>query len=139
MNYWILKSEPDVYGYETLEKDKKGVWDGVRNYQARNNLKAMKIGDLALFYHSNIGKEVVGIIKITKESYQDPTTTDTNWVVVEVEPFRKLKKAVPLSAIKNEPMLQDILLVRNGRISVSQLKKEEFDRIIELSEVTPFG
>lgn len=132
-NYWILKSEPDVYSYDTLQKDGMGIWDGVRNYQARNNLKAMKVGDLALFYHSNIGKEVVGIAKITKESYQDPTTEDKNWVVVEVEPVEKLKKPVTLSAIKKDDMLSQIMLVRNGRLSVIPLKKEEFDRILALS------
>jgi len=134
MNYWILKSEPDVYSYETLENDKKGVWDGVRNYQARNNLRAMKVGDLAFFYHSNIGKEVVGIVQISKESYQDPTTTNANWVVVEVIPINRLRKKITLAVLKNDDMLKHILLVRNGRLSVSPLKKEEFDRIVGLSE-----
>jgi predicted RNA-binding protein with PUA-like domain len=132
MNYWLVKSEPDVYGFDTLLKDKKGVWDGVRNYQARNNLQAMKIGDLLLFYHSNIGKEVVGIAKVIKEHYQDPTTDDTRWVVVDVAPVEKLKKPVSLETIKSDPSLQNIHLVRQGRLSVMPLKKEEFDRILEL-------
>ena len=83
MNYWLVKSEPYKYPYEQLVKDKKAVWDGVRNYQARNNMRAMKKGDMVLFYHSNEGKAIVGIAKVLKESYQDPTTDDTNWVVVE--------------------------------------------------------
>lgn len=135
MNYWLLKSEPDVYGFDTLIKDGKGVWDGVRNYQARNNLKAMKKGDLALFYHSNIGKEVVGIMEITKEAYQDPTTDNTNWVVVEVKPIEKLKKTVTLEQIKADEQLQNILLIRHSRLSVMPIKKEEFDRIMYLSSI----
>ncbi len=133
MNYWLIKSEPDVYGYDTLLKDGKGTWDGVRNFAARNNLKGMKTDDLALFYHSNIGKEVVGIAKIIKEYYQDPTTEDPNWVAVDVAPFQKLKTPVTLEKIKKDEQLKDIMLVRLGRLSVMPLKKEEFDRIIELS------
>lgn len=133
MNYWILKSEPDVYSFDKLVNEKKGTWDGVRNYQARNNLKAMKIGDLGLFYHSNIGKEVVGIIKISKESFQDPTTIDPNWVAVEVEPVEKLARPVSLATIKADEMLNQILLVKNGRLSVIPIKEEEFQRILALS------
>lgn len=135
MNYWLLKSEPDVYGFDTLIKDGKGVWDGVRNYQARNNLRAMKKGDLALFYHSNIGKEVVGIMEITKEAYQDPTTDNANWVVVEVKPIEKLKKTVTLEQIKADEQLQNIPLIRHSRLSVMPIKKEEFDRIVFLSSI----
>lgn len=132
MNYWLVKSEPDVYSYDTLLKDGKGTWDGVRNYQARNNLKEMKTGDLMLFYHSNIGKEVVGIARIIKEHYQDPTTDDTRWVVVDVAPFKKLDKPVSLIDIKANENLQQIHLVRQGRLSVMGLKKEEFDLIVLL-------
>ena len=132
MNYWLVKSEPDVYSYDTLVKAGKGTWDGVRNYAARNNLKGMKTGDLLLFYHSNIGKEVVGIAKVIKEFYQDPTTEDPAWVVVDVTPFKKLSKPVTLQTIKADPRLQDVFLVKQGRLSVMPLKKEEFDIILEL-------
>lgn len=117
-----------------MKKDKKTFWDGVRNYQARNNLKDMKKGDLCLFYHSNEGKEVVGIVKVVKEHYQDPTTDDSNWVVVDVAPFKALKKPVTLEQIKADPRLSNIALVRQGRLSVMGLSKEEFDTILELSE-----
>ena len=92
MNYWLVKSEPFKYSWEQFEKDKTTFWDGVRNYQARNNLREMKKGDLVLWYHSNEGKEIVGIAKVAKESYQDPTTEDPNWVVVDLKCFKKLKK-----------------------------------------------
>ena len=134
MNYWLVKSEPFKYSWEQFEKDKQTFWDGVRNFQARNNLKAMKKGDLVLWYHSNEGKEVVGIAKVVKEFYQDPTTDDTNWVVVDLKPHKKLKKTVTLEQIKADERLQNIALVRQGRLSVSPLKPEEFDVIIELSE-----
>jgi len=134
MNYWLVKSEPFKYSWEQFEKDKKTFWDGVRNYQARNNLKSMKKGDLVLWYHSNEGKEVVGIAKVVKEFYQDPTTEDTNWVVVDLAPFKKLKKTVTLEQIKEDNRLQNIALVRQGRLSVSSLKAEEFDAILDLSE-----
>lgn len=134
MNYWLVKSEPFKYSWEQFEKDKKTFWDGVRNYQARNNLKAMKKGDLVLWYHSNEGKEVVGIAKVVKEFYQDPTTTDPNWVVVDLAPFKKLKNTVTLEQIKTDKRLQNIALVKQGRLSVSPLKAEEFDTILALSE-----
>lgn len=134
MNYWLVKSEPFKYSWEQFEKDKKTFWDGVRNYQARNNLKAMKKGDLVLWYHSNEGKEVVGIAKVVKEFYQDPTTTDPNWVVVDLAPFKKLKNTVTLEQIKADKRLQNIALVKQGRLSVSPLKAEEFDTILALSE-----
>lgn len=133
MNYWLVKSEPFKYSWEQFEKDKKTFWDGVRNYQARNNLKAMKKGDLVLWYHSNEGKEVVGIAKVVKEFYQDPTTEDPNWVVVDLAPFKKLKKTVTLEQIKEDSRLQNIALVRQGRLSVSSLLAEEFDAILDLS------
>jgi predicted RNA-binding protein with PUA-like domain len=133
MNYWLVKSEPFKYSWEQFEKDKKTFWDGVRNYQARNNLKAMKKGDLVLWYHSNEGKEVVGIAKVVKEFYQDPTTEDPNWVVVDLAPFKKLKKSVTLEQIKEDSRLQNIALVRQGRLSVSSLLAEEFDAILDLS------
>lgn len=134
MNYWLMKSEPDVYSFDKLVRDKKGIWDGVRNYQARNNLKEMKKGDLALFYHSNIGKEVVGIVKIIKENYPDPTIDDARWVAVEVEPVKKLKTPVTLQKIKSDAVLQQIGLIKQSRLSVIKLKKEEFDYILLLGE-----
>lgn len=134
MNHWLIKSEPFKYSWAKMLEDKKTFWDGVRNYQARNNLREMKKGDLCLFYHSNEGKEVVGIVKVVKEHYQDPTTDDTNWVVVDVSPVKSLKKPVTLAQIKAEPRLSQIGLVRQGRLSVVGLTKEEFDVILELSQ-----
>ena len=132
MNYWLVKSEPHKYSWEKFNEDKRTFWDGVRNYQARNNLKAMKEGDLVLFYHSNEGKCVVGIAKVVQEFYQDPTTEDPNWVVVDLVPVESLKKPVTLEQIKADERLTDIGLVRQGRLSVMALKPEEFDRIVEL-------
>jgi predicted RNA-binding protein with PUA-like domain len=133
MNHWLVKSEPFKYSWDKFNEDGQTFWDGVRNYQARNNLRDMKLGDLVLFYHSNEGKEVVGIAKVIKESYQDPTTTDPNWVVVDLAPVEALKKPVTLERIKADERLQDLSLVRQGRLSVMPLKAEEFDRILELA------
>lgn len=133
MQYFLVKSEPFKYSWEQFLIDKSTFWDGVRNYQARNNLKAMEKGDLVLFYHSNEGKEVVGVAKVIKTFYQDPTTDDEKWVAVDLEPLETLKKPVTLEQIKKDEFLQDIALVRQGRLSVMPLKKEEFDRILELS------
>lgn len=132
MNYFLVKSEPFKYSWEQFNKDGQTFWDGVRNYQARNNLKAMKEGDLVLFYHSNEGKEVVGVAKVVNEFYQDPTTEDKNWVVVDLSPVETLKKPVTLETIKADEFLQNIALVKQGRLSVMPLKQEEFDRILEL-------
>ncbi|GEM65653.1 MULTISPECIES: EVE domain-containing protein [Sphingobacterium] len=132
MNYFLVKSEPFKYSWEQFNKDGQTFWDGVRNYQARNNLKAMKEGDLVLFYHSNEGKEVVGIAKVVKEYYQDPTTEDPKWVVVDLAPVETFKKSVTLEQIKADEFLQDVALVRQGRLSVMPLKAEEFDRIVAL-------
>jgi predicted RNA-binding protein with PUA-like domain len=132
MNYFLVKSEPFKYSWDKFNQDKRTFWDGVRNYQARNTLKEMKVGDLVLFYHSNEGKEVVGVAKVVKEFYQDPTTDDTNWVVVDLSPVETLKKPVTLEVIKADERLANIALVKQGRLSVMPLKKEEFDRILEL-------
>lgn len=133
MNYWLIKSEPFKYSWDDFVKQGVGMWDGVRNYAARNNLMAMKVDDLALFYHSNEGVEVVGIAKVVKEHYPDPTTDDTRWVVVDFSPVEKLPKTVPLSIIKADSRLQDMELIRLSRLSVQKVKKEEFDIILSLA------
>lgn len=132
MNYFLVKSEPFKYSWTQFNIDGETFWDGVRNYQARNNLKAMKEGDLVLFYHSNEGKEVVGVAKVIREYYQDPTTEDTKWVVVDLAPIETFKNPVTLETIKADAFLQNVALVRQGRLSVMPLKVEEFDRIVEL-------
>ncbi len=132
MNYWLIKSEPHKYSWDKFTQDGKTFWDGVRNYQARNNLREMKEGDLVLFYHSNEGKEVVGIAKVVGEAYQDPTTDDTNWVVVDFAPVEPLNKSVTLAQIKADEQLKNINLVRQGRLSVVSIRPEEFDRIVEM-------
>jgi predicted RNA-binding protein with PUA-like domain len=132
MNHWLVKSEPVKYSWEKFLSEGRTFWDGVRNYQARNNLREMKEGDLVLYYHSNEGKAVVGIAKVVKSFYQDPTTSDPNWVVVDLAPVESLKNPVTLEQIKADPQLKDIGLVRQGRLSVMGMKKEEFDRILEL-------
>lgn len=134
MNYWLMKSEPGTYSWDDLVKDKKTFWDGVRNYQARNNMKEMKVGDLALFYHSVNEKAVIGIAKIVKEHYQDPTTDDDRWVVVDVAPYQPLKRPVKLEEIKADQRLAQMVLVKNSRLSVQPVKKEEFDIILGMSE-----
>jgi len=133
MNYWLIKSEPEKYSWDKFVADGRTFWDGVRNYAARNNLRDMREGDLAFFYHSNEGKEIVGIAKVVKEAYQDPTTEDTNWVVVEFSPVEKLNKPVTLAQIKADEMLKDIQLVRLSRLSVASIKPEEFDYILKLA------
>lgn len=132
MNYFLVKSEPFKYSWQQFNEDGETFWDGVRNYQARNNLKAMKKGDMVLYYHSNEGKEVVGIAKVIKEYYQDPTTDDERWVAVDLAPLESLKQPVTLAQIKADPFLSEMALVKQGRLSVMPLKKEEFDRVIEL-------
>ncbi len=134
MNYWLVKSEPGEYSYQQLEKDGKTMWDGVRNYAARNNLRLMKKGDLVLFYHSVNDKEVVGICKVEKEHYPDPTATKGDWSVVDVVPVKPLNKPVSLKQIKAEPSLQNIGLVRIGRLSVMPLEKEEFMTILKMGQ-----
>ncbi|MFY7889762.1 MAG: EVE domain-containing protein [Spirosomataceae bacterium] len=133
MNYWLVKSEPFKYSWDDFVNQGVGVWDGVRNYQARNNLKAMQVDDLVLFYHSNEGLDVVGVAKVVKEAYQDPTTEDTRWVVVDLVPVEKLPKSVTLKQIKADERLQDIGLIKQSRLSVSAIKATEFDVILELA------
>lgn len=134
MNYWLIKSEPNTYSYDDLVKKGKDHWDGVRNYAARNHMKAMKKGDLAFFYHSVDDKEIVGIAECVTEFYQDPTTDDDRWVVVDFAPKQKLKKPVSLEEIKKEPALANMTLLRISRLSVQPVTKEEFDYILKMSE-----
>lgn len=134
MAYWLIKSEPFKYSWEQFEKDGKTFWEGVRNYGARNNLRSMKKGDLAFWYHSNEGMEIVGIAEVVKESYQDPTTDNPAWLVVDFKPYKKLKKAVTLSTIKNDPRLQQMDLVRLGRLSVQTVKEDEWKIVMALAE-----
>jgi predicted RNA-binding protein with PUA-like domain len=134
MNYWLVKSEPFKYSWDQFVKDKVTFWDGVRNYAARNNLRAMKKGDIVFFYHSNEGLEIVGLATVAKEAYQDPTTTDPNWVAVDLKPLKAVKKPVTLAAMKTEKRLANLSLIRLGRLSVSDVKPEEFEVIMEMAE-----
>ena len=133
MAYWLVKSEPFKYSWDQFVKDKITFWDGVRNYGARNNLRAMKKGDEVLFYHSNEGVEIVGIAKVAKEFYQDPTTEEEAWVVVDLKPVRKLKNSVSLDVIKKDGRLINMDLVRLGRLSVQTVKEEEWKIVMELA------
>jgi len=132
MNCWLVKSEPNAFSWQDLLKDKKTIWDGVRNYQARNNLKEMRLGDLILLFHSVKEKQVMGICKVTKEHFPDPTTNDGRWVVVELVPESELPFPVTLEAIKSNPKLQNIALIKQSRLSVMPLTRYEFDTIIEM-------
>ncbi|WP_126971146.1 EVE domain-containing protein [Gynurincola endophyticus] len=131
MAYWLIKSEPFKYSWEQFLKDKKTFWDGVRNYGARNNLKAMKKGDLAFFYHSNEGVEIVGIAEVVKEHYPDPE--DDRWVLVDFKPVKTLKNPVKLAQVKADDRLQDMDLVRLGRLSVQTVKPKEWAVVLELA------
>jgi predicted RNA-binding protein with PUA-like domain len=134
MAYWLVKSEPFKYSWEQFVQDGKTFWDGVRNYGARNNLRAMKIGDLVFFYHSNEGVEIVGIAKVTGEAYQDPTTEEDAWVVVDLKPVKKLKNPVTLQEIKKDSRLQNMALLRLSRLSVQPVTEEEWNIVLEMSE-----
>ena len=137
MNYWLIKSEPGTYSWDDLKKDKKTSWTGVRNYAARNNLQAMKKGDLAFFYHSMGNTDIVGIAKVVKEAYQDPTTKETAWVTVDVAPYKPLKKTVTLQEVKKEPVLEKMDLVRISRLSVQKVTENEFFKICEMGKTEP--
>ncbi|HEY0432750.1 MAG TPA: EVE domain-containing protein [Chitinophagaceae bacterium] len=134
MAYWLVKSEPTAYSWEQLVKDKSTEWTGVRNYAARLHLRAMKKGDQVFFYHSNEGLAIVGIAKVSKEAYQDPTTDDTAWVAVELKPVKKLKHPVLLDIIKKDKRLKEMALVRIGRLSVQPVSAEEWAAVLSLSE-----
>jgi predicted RNA-binding protein with PUA-like domain len=130
---WLVKSEPSVYAFERLLEDKKTAWDGVRNYEARNNLRAMKKGDVLLYYHSNEGKEIVGLAKVARTAYQDPKTEE-DWSAVDVAPVKKLRRPVTLAQIKAHPKLSKMALVKKSRISVVPVTEEELALVLQLAE-----
>ena len=130
--YWLVKSEPFKYSWDDFVKEGQTMWNGVRNYQARNNLRAMAVGDQVLFYHSNEGLCVLGIAEVVTTSYQDPTTEDTNWVVVDLKPIKKLKNPVTLKEMKEEPELENLSLIRQGRLSVCSVTAQEFKLIVKM-------
>ncbi len=132
MNYWLVKSEPFKYSWDQFVKDGRTFWDGVRNYGARNNLRGMKKGDQVLFYHSNEGLAIVGIAEVVKEAYQDPTTEDSNWVVVDLKPVKAIPQPVTLAQIKAEASLKDMDLVRLSRLSVGTVKEREFRKVLAM-------
>ena len=134
MNYWLVKSEPNTWSWSDHVKANVDMWDGVRNYQARNNLMKMKTGDLCFFYHSVYEKKIVGIVKVTKESYQDPTDKLKKFVAVDVEYYKNLKNSVSLEYIKNNKKLNNMPLIKQSRLSVMPIKKTEWDIIIKYSE-----
>ena len=130
MNHWLVKSEPCKYSFDDLLRDGQTFWNGVRNYQARNNLRAMAVGDLALFYHSNEGKEVVGIAQIIKSAYLDSTAEEGDWSMVDVKAVTKFKKSVTLEMIKDEPKLQSLALIKQSRLSVMPVSSGQAKRLI---------
>lgn len=131
MNYWMVKSEPGEYAWDDLVREGKTLWDGVRNYQARNNLQQMQKGDLVLFYHSVSQKCIMGIARVSRTSYPDPTTDDARWVVVDLEPVEAFTRPVELEQIKADPRLQNLALIRQPRLSVMPVSKEAFDAIVD--------
>jgi len=133
MAYWLIKSEPSKYSWDQFVKDGETFWDGVRNYAARIHLRAMKKGDLVLFYHSNEGTEITGIARVSKEAYQDPTTSDEAWVAVDFKPYKKLKKPVTLTQIKADKRLSEMALVRLGRLSVQPVTDKEWDIVMTMA------
>lgn len=132
MSYWLVKSEPDVYAFERLVREGRTTWDGVRNAQARNYLARMKVGERALYYHSNEGKAVVGVAEVRKEAFPDPSADDPKWLAVELGPVKALPKPVTLAQFKEDPLLRETLLVRQGRLSVLELTEEQYRRVLEL-------
>ena len=133
-SFWIIKQEPSQYNWKQFEKDRETYWDGVRNYQARNNLKNMKKGDNLLFYHSVVGKEIVGIAEVTREAYPDPTTDDERWVVVDLKPIKPFKVPVTLEEIKTHKELSEIALIKQARLSVMPITKKEFQILLKLGK-----
>ena len=136
-NYWMVKQEPTAYSWDQFVADGRAAWTGVRNFQARNNLQAMRIGDEVLYYHSVVGKTVVGVAKVAREAYPDPTADEPAWVCVDLVPVKALKNDVSLERIKGDPALQEMKLLRQSRLSVMPLTKAEFSRIISLGGTPP--
>ena len=134
MQYWLVKQEPESYAWTTFAKEGRTAWTGVRNFQARNNLRAMKKGDLVLFYHSVTDKQVIGIARVAREAYRDPTATEGDWCCVDLVPVRALKKPVGLETIKADKALKAIPLLKNTRLSVMPLTREQFERVLRLGE-----
>lgn len=134
-SYWLMKSEPDVYGWDDLEAEGEGTWDGVRNHQAKNNLAAMEVGDQAFFYHSNIGVEIVGIVEISEAGITDPTDPEGKWAAVKVKPKTRLPTTVTLKAVKAEPKLAEMELVKQSRLSVSKVRPEEWSIVLTMAGV----
>ncbi len=134
MNYWLIKSEPSAYSWDQLVKEKQTFWSGVRNYAARNNLRAMKKGDLAFFYHSNDGLCIVGIAKVAKEHYPDATAKEGDWSGVDFAPLKPMKKPVTLEQIKKETSMKTMELIRISRLSVSKVTEDEFEKILTIGE-----
>ncbi len=134
MAYWLMKSEPDVYPWAQLVKEKRGAWDGVRNYQAANNLRAMQVGDEALFYHSNIGLAVVGIMRIVKTAYPDPSDASGKFVMVDVAPVSACPEPLTLKQMKADPILSQMAMVRQSRLSVSPVTVQEWKRVLTLTK-----
>ena len=134
MQFWLVKQEPSKYSWQQFVEDRETYWDGVRNYQARNNLQAMKKGDRVLFYHSVVGKEIKGIARVTRESYPDPTTDDPAWVVVDLKPVKPMKVPVTLEQIKSHAKLRETALIKQSRLSVMPLTPAEFKIILELGK-----
>ena len=133
MNYWLVKQEPEAYSWSAFMKDNKTSWTGVRNFAARLNLRAMKKGDPVFYYHSNTGKEIVGIARVEKEAYPDPTATEGDWSCVDLVAVKSLKNPVTLDTLKADKILKEMKLVKISRLSVSPVTKEEYERILELS------
>jgi len=132
MNHWIVKTEPEAFSWADLVKDGRAAWTGVRNFQARNNLRSMKKGDLVFFYHSVSEKQIVGLARVAREAYPDPTAQEGDWVCVDLVPVKALARPVTLEAIKNDGIVKDIALVKNSRLSVTPLSKPHFDRLMEM-------
>ena len=132
--YWLVKSEPDTYSFDQLVADKRTVWDGIRSFEARNNLRAMSKGDLLLFYHSNEGKAVVGIARVAREAYPDPTAEGEDWSAVDIEPVVPLKAPVELEVIRSDPSLVDIALLKRSRLSVVPVSEEHFEHVLALGK-----
>jgi predicted RNA-binding protein with PUA-like domain len=136
MNYWLIKQEPEAYSWDAFVKDRGTAWTGVRNFQARNNLRAMRKGDLVFYYHSVSGKEVVGLARVAKEAYPDPTSKEGDWSSVDMEPVKALESPVDLDLIKSDKSLADMTLLRNSRLSVQPVTKTQFQRILKLGKTS---